>query len=125
MPKDTTAKMHGRLYQATSNRPVTKVIHTQNNAIGRALRLDLILAGSKLQPYIHDAVVEVSYRKTLTKFHIFAKNHKRLPPNKIVNKWNNGNTWRRDILIMRKGVLHEFVSMRSGDASLADLAVKR
>ena len=102
-----------------------KGIHMQSNANGRVPRLDLILEENRLQPYIHDGVVTVVYCKKKSRFHIFIKNHKRLRPNKIVQGWNNGASWKGDILVMRKGLVHEFVSLRGGDAALTDFAVKQ
>jgi hypothetical protein len=104
---------------------VLKGIHTQKNANDRVPRLDLVLEENRLQPYIHDAIVTIIYRKKETCFHIFVKNHKRLKANRIVEGWKNGGSWRGDILIMRKGLVHEFVGFRGGDAALADFAVKR
>lgn len=102
-----------------------KAIHTQRNANDRVPRLDLVLEENRLQPYIHDGIVTVIYRKKETRFHIFVKNHKRLRSNRIVEGWKNGANWKGDILVMRKGLVHEFVGFRGGDAALADFAVKR
>lgn len=46
--------------------------------------------------------------------------------NRIVRRWNiNPIGWKGDILVMRKGLVHELVNFRGGDVSLADFAVKR
>ena len=102
-----------------------KGIHMQSNANGRVPRLDLILEENRLQPYIHDGVVTVVYCKKKSRFHIFIKNHKRLRPNKIIQGWNNGASWKGDILVMCKGLVHKFVSLQGGDAALTDFAVKQ
>jgi hypothetical protein len=84
-----------------------------------------MLADNRIQPYIHDGVVTVVYRNKSSRFHIFVKNHRRLRLNLIVEQWNIGRSWKGDILVMRKGLVHDFVSLRGGDAALADFAVKR
>ena len=33
--------------------------------------------------------------------------------------------WKGDIVVMRKGVIHELVNIRAKDATLADFAVKK
>ncbi|KAF8880256.1 hypothetical protein BD779DRAFT_1446341 [Infundibulicybe gibba] len=118
-------KIFGRFYGTTSPRPVTKQIHTQSNRWGRTPRLDLLFSGKQFQPYIHDTVVSIVYRKKTTRFHIFVKNHQRLRSNKIVKRWNTGVVWRGDIVVMRKGTTYDVVNLRGADASLADFAVKR
>ena len=78
-----------------------------------------------MQPYIHDAIVTIKYRRVTSIFHIFMKNHKFLRVNGIIARWANAITWRGDILVMRVGNREPFVSMRGADASLADFAVRR
>ena len=68
-------KLYGRYYGTSANRPVSKAIHTQVNHRGRAPRLDLVLGGKKLQPYVHDGVVTVISGDKTVKFHVFVKNH--------------------------------------------------
>ncbi|KAF8239853.1 hypothetical protein L208DRAFT_1235610, partial [Tricholoma matsutake] len=51
-------------------------------------------------------------------FHIFIKNHKQLRSNRIVEGWKNGASWKGDILVMRKGLVHEFVGFHGGDGQL-------
>lgn len=116
--------MIGRFYAAVAQRPVSKPVHTQTNVAGRAPRLDLLLSDNKLQPFIHDAVVTVVYRKKTTRFHVFVKNHVRLRQNGIIQRWT-GAGWKGDIVVMRKGVIEDFVSLRGGDHRLADFAVKK
>ncbi|KAF8226570.1 hypothetical protein L208DRAFT_1301342, partial [Tricholoma matsutake] len=60
---------------------------------------------------IHNGVMTVIYWKKESHFHIFIKNHKQLKSNKIVEGWNNGASWKGDILVMHKGLVHEFVSL--------------
>ncbi|KAF8223741.1 hypothetical protein L208DRAFT_1315438, partial [Tricholoma matsutake] len=36
-----------------------------------------------------------------------------------------GTSWKGDILVMRKGLVHEFAGFCGGDAVLADFMVKR
>lgn len=119
-------KLHGRFYGTAAQRPVAKTIYTQSNSTGRAPRLDLILQGKNIQPYIHDAIVTIVHRRTLTRFHIFVKNHRLLPCNNTIKRWNQARVWHGDIVIMRKGNIQEFVSLRGKkDAPLADFAVKK
>ncbi|KAF8219485.1 hypothetical protein L208DRAFT_1339743, partial [Tricholoma matsutake] len=113
------------LYAAASPGAVLKAIHTQRNANNCVPRLDLVLEENRLQPYIHDGIVTIIYQKKETCFHIFVKNHKQLRSNRIVKGWKNGASWKGDILVMRKGLVHEFVGFHGGDAALADFTVKR
>ncbi|KAF8809197.1 kinase-like protein [Phlegmacium glaucopus] len=121
--RDTTSKFHARFYGINSNRPVTKAIHTQVNSHGRAPRLDLIMEGNQLQPYIHNSIVEINHRQRTTRFHVFVKNHRRLPLNGMIERWTN-MPWKGDIVVMRKGISRELVNICAKDASLADFAVK-
>ncbi|KAF8230001.1 hypothetical protein L208DRAFT_1283944, partial [Tricholoma matsutake] len=82
--------------------------------------LDLVLEENRLQPYIHNGIVTVIYQKKETCFHIFVKNHKQLRYNRI-----NGASWKGDILVMHKGLVHEFVGFWGGDAAQANFMVKR
>lgn len=113
-------KIRGRYYGAMSLRPVYKSVHTQANAQGRAPRLDLILSDNKLQPFIHDTIITVVSRRTTSRFHIFVKNHRQLQVNEVVQRWNNGGSWRGDIVAMKKGKVHEIVNLSQRDVSLVD-----
>ncbi|KAF8234598.1 hypothetical protein L208DRAFT_1261017, partial [Tricholoma matsutake] len=64
------------LYAAASPGAVLKAIHTQRNANDSIPCLDLVLEENRLQPYIHNGIVTIIYRKKETPFHIFIKNHK-------------------------------------------------
>lgn len=119
-------KLYGRFYGTTSKRPTAKAIYTQSNSRGRAPRLDLIMRGNSLQPFIHDAILVVVHRRRLTRFHIFVKNHRLLPRNNIIERWNNANRWHGDIVVMRKGKEMDLVSLcGKKDATLADFAVRK
>lgn len=118
--------LKGRLYSTRSTRPISKNICTQSNTKGRSPRLDLLLGGEKLQPYIHHALISVKYRGSITQFHVFCKNHRWLGLNKAAIRLVGANcTWKGDIMLMRKGKEKEIVGMRTGDARLADFAVKK
>jgi len=117
-------KILGQVFKASGNRPTTRVLYTQTNAKGRSPRLDLIMDDMKLQPYIHDAIVTVKHKKKSIRFHIFVKNHKKLPLNKSIRRWPQVN-WRGDIIVMRKGKNDEFVNIRSGEGVLADFVAKK
>lgn len=117
-------KLHGRYYGASASRPVLKRIHTQRNAARRFPHLGIFMKQHTLQPRIHDGVVTVICGGVETRFHIFVKNHVRLTQNRIVQQWGNAS-WNGDIVLMRKGVVHELVNMRKGDAELANFAVRK
>lgn len=119
-------KLRGRLYPASSKRPVIKAIHTLCNAGGRTPRLDILLSQHQLQPHIHDKVVTVVRRGVRSRFHIFFKNHRHLLFNETLRrKIHPEIRWRGDIVVMRKGMREEVVNFRSGDIPLADFAVKK
>lgn len=118
-------KIRGRYYGAASRRPVFKAINTQTNSGGRSPRLDLLLSDNKLQPFIHDAIVVVVTRRTTSRFHVFVKNHRKLQLNGVVQRWNNGLSWRGDIVALKKGRVHEIVNLSRRDVLLADFAVKQ
>lgn len=83
------------------------------------------MGGKLLQPYIHDGVVVIVNRKgEISRFHLFVKNHKRLPSNKSLRDWANGQ-WKGDVVAFRKGHRHELINLAPGDVKLVDYAVKR
>ncbi|KAF8057801.1 hypothetical protein FPV67DRAFT_1455888 [Lyophyllum atratum] len=122
---DDTKKLRGRVYAAHSAQAVSKVIHTQANNRARRPHLALIMGGQKLQPHIHDAIVVVREGERETQFHVFVKNHRYLPVNDIIAGWGVGMGWKGDIVVMRKGIMHDFVNMQTRDIPLADFAVRR
>ncbi|KAF8065411.1 hypothetical protein FPV67DRAFT_1696858 [Lyophyllum atratum] len=114
--RDDTKQINGRYYGAHARRGVSKGIYTQMNAGGRRPHVEMLMSGGKLQPFIHDAVVVVNRRGRQTRFHLFVKNHRYLPPNQTVARWGLGVQWTGDIVVMRKGVFEEFVGFKGGDA---------
>ncbi|KAF8055446.1 hypothetical protein FPV67DRAFT_1435785 [Lyophyllum atratum] len=126
--QDKSRPFHGRYYGASSRKRsgVFKRLHVLVNDRGRRPCLETTFGGQKLQPFIHDGVIAIQPRRgQLTRFHIFVKNHCHLPRNRIIARWGIGQGWKGDIVIMRKGVVHEFVGLRSRDARLADFAVRK
>ncbi|PPQ87744.1 hypothetical protein CVT25_015172 [Psilocybe cyanescens] len=105
--KDSQLLIHARYYGSTSNGAVTKRVHTLANRSGRSPRLESLMGGKLLQPYIHDGV-----------------NHRLLPPNKSLRRWASGR-WKGDIVAFRKGLRHELVNLTPSDRGIVDYAVKR
>uniref|UniRef100_A0A8H7XNX9 Uncharacterized protein n=1 Tax=Psilocybe cubensis TaxID=181762 RepID=A0A8H7XNX9_PSICU len=106
--RDTSLSLRARYYGAHAERPVNKAIHTLQNTSGRSPRLDLVMGGKRLQPYIHDAIVSISNRGKIAQFHVFVKNHCRLPPNRSIRRWRVRN-WKGDIVVFKKGKHQELV----------------
>lgn len=122
-------RLRGRYYGAKKPLPVTKIIHTQANAAGRAPRMDHLLGWERLQPYVHDGVITVIWRKGLkekrSRYHVFFRRHMKQDLNSsILNAVSPYSTWRGDIAVMRKGLKEEFVNMQEEDLVNVDFAVK-
>jgi len=118
-------KLRSRFYKTNADRGTSIDIDTHANRSGRSPRLDHVLSGHRRQPYIHDGYVSVIDGRRTVRFHVFLKNHKALPVNKITEKWNVDASWKGDIVVMKKGEKEELVSMSKKDSKLADFAAKK
>jgi hypothetical protein len=82
-----------------------------------------MLSDSKLQPYVHDCVLEVLNDGWVHRFWVFFKRHCYMRLNKCVK----GSGLRGDVLVVRlsnRGGRHS-INMRTGDSSLSDYAIQR
>lgn len=84
-----------------------------------------ILSGSKLQSYIHDILVTITYRGRLYKFQVFFKRHQYLPNNQTIHNLCGG-VMEGDVLLVACGKKVTVRNMRSGiEDRVADLAIQR
>ncbi|THU95288.1 hypothetical protein K435DRAFT_859673 [Dendrothele bispora CBS 962.96] len=83
------------------------------------------LSGPRQQPYVHDIVVTLTYRRKVYKFRVFFKRHKLLPTNKSIRALCNVDV-DGDVLVVACGKEVDVRNMRGKEEGrAADLAVKR
>lgn len=80
-----------------------------------------VLDHARLQPYIHDCVVDISEGRHTYSYIIFFKRHRRLPLNCSL-----GSLFRGDVVVMRLGTRNaRVVNMRGRDSALVDFAMEQ
>lgn len=85
-----------------------------------------VMAGMRIQPYVHDAIVTVRRGQRLYRFNVFLKNHRLLPINNTILASIPGRRWNGDLVAMKVGeVVPGVVNMSRNDAQLADFAVRQ
>lgn len=83
------------------------------------------LSGARTQPYVHDIIVTVTYRRKTYTFRVFFKRHKMLSRNKAIHALANTDV-RGDVLLAAVGKKVDIRNLRGGEeCRAADLAVKR
>ena len=79
----------------------------------------------QLQPYVHDIVVSVTYRRKVYKFRAFFKRHTRLPINQAIQNLAGVNL-EGDVLVVACGKKVEVRNLRGRDERRAlDIAMHR
>jgi len=119
--------LKGKLYAPTNQRPVNVDVHTIANANEeRSPRTDIVMGGTRIQPFIHDITITVLHKKKIHEFTVFFQNHIRLQQNRAVGAVvRKGKIWRGSILVMRKGQKAPFVNLRTSDTKLTNFVVAR
>ncbi|KAF9523952.1 hypothetical protein CPB83DRAFT_774687, partial [Crepidotus variabilis] len=83
-------------------------------------------ADSAIQPYIHNCIVTVHYRRRINRFMIFFKQHLKLQQNIAIQQLlGRPPVLRGDAVVMRVGKVHPYVHMRGRDGRLMDRILKR
>ncbi|KAH6910963.1 hypothetical protein BKA70DRAFT_1220043 [Coprinopsis sp. MPI-PUGE-AT-0042] len=117
-----TLPIRARLYCADNTEAESVSVPTLESHDGRYPLVEAFLADEKIQPFIHDCLVTVSYCGRRHQFRVFYKNHKLLKRNRSLP---HNSTWRGDILVVRGGVKTFGVNLRAKDTKLIDYVVKR
>ena len=126
--QDSSMNLKAQVYGTAQRRGLVKNIDTRTNRTGRRTHLEAIMAGNRLQPYIHHTRVEVKHRKKVYQYHLFCKNHKKLQVNQAVQALTKGKVeWKGDIVVMKQGKTpeREVVSVTPKDHAIVDFAVRR
>lgn len=83
------------------------------------------LSGARTQPYVHDILVTITYRRKPYTFRVFFKRHRMLRPNQAIHALANINI-HGDVLLASVGKTVEIRNIRGGNESkAADIAVKK
>ncbi|THV00403.1 hypothetical protein K435DRAFT_854751 [Dendrothele bispora CBS 962.96] len=118
-------RIRARLYPADRQVPLSVSSYYRGDPTQRyVLALDT-LSGAKTQPYVHDVVVSVTYRRKAYKFRVFFKRHKLLPINQAVRQLA-GIDVEGDVLVVAVGKKVNIRNLRGREENrAADLALRR
>jgi len=121
--------IRSRLYSSLKTKPVliqvpTRCIRPARQGGPRFPFAESVLANGKIQPHVHDCIVQVHEAGQIHSFRVFFKRHRRLLVNRSLSL---ATPFRGEIVIMRVGVLDKLsvVNMRGRDTAVSDYMVNR
>ncbi|THU76232.1 hypothetical protein K435DRAFT_655195, partial [Dendrothele bispora CBS 962.96] len=117
-----------RVYHADRATPSSVIINYRENRAQPGRRYLLVLdafSGARTQPYVHDVIVSVIYRRKPYKFRIFFKRHMLLPKNRAIRELT-GVDIEGDVVVAAVGKKVDIRNLRGGiETKAADYAVVR
>jgi hypothetical protein len=121
--------IQSRLYSSFRIKPVlvrvpTRCICPARQGGPRFPFAESVLSDGKIQPRVHDCIVQVREEGQVHCFRVFFKRHRRLPVNRSLSL---ATPFRGDIVIMRVGALDKLsvVNMRGRDTVVSDYMVNK
>lgn len=123
-------KIRARLY-ANDRAPRQVLVPTRCHLPPRAVGprypfAESVLPDAKLQPYVHDCIVNVKEGDRTYRFRVFYKHHTRMQPNSFLPN-TDCDSMRGSMFVMRVAALDaaSVVNMRERDRILADFLIGR
>lgn len=121
-------RVRARLYAIGKPKPffISTCYREDTSEPGRRF-LDALttLSGARIQPYVHDIVVTLDYKRKSYSFRVFFKHHRMFQANQAIRTLANVDI-HGDILLVSVGKKVEIRNVRGGDETkAADLAVKK
>jgi hypothetical protein len=121
--------IRSRLYSSLRIKPAlvqvpTRCIRPARQGGPRFPFAESVLFDGKIQPHVHDCIVQVCEEGQIHYFRVFFRRHRRLPVNRSLSR---ATPFRGDIVIMRVGALDKLsvINMRGRDTVVSDYMVNR